>query len=96
MLPPGWAQVTDGQGLVYYVNHVTQEVSRPAGGSSGAALAALLGLCPAARGMRCHATDCCDPHCEQHSHPGPPLSPLPAPQSSLTRPTASPQGQAAM
>lgn len=41
MLPPGWAQVTDGQGLVYYVNHVTQE-------------------------------------------------------SSLTRPTASPQGQAAM
>lgn len=28
MLPPGWAQVTDGQGLVYYVNHVTQEVKR--------------------------------------------------------------------
>jgi hypothetical protein len=28
MLPPGWAQVTDGQGLVYYVNHVTQEVRR--------------------------------------------------------------------
>lgn len=26
MLPPGWAKVTDGQGLVYYVNHVTQEV----------------------------------------------------------------------
>lgn len=30
MLPPGWAKVTDGQGLVYYVNHVTQEVSRRA------------------------------------------------------------------
>lgn len=29
MLPPGWAQVTDGQGLVYYVNHVTQEVRFP-------------------------------------------------------------------
>ncbi|KAI3433611.1 hypothetical protein D9Q98_003420 [Chlorella vulgaris] len=27
MLPPGWAKVTDGQGLVYYVNHVTQESS---------------------------------------------------------------------
>lgn len=27
MLPPGWAQVTDGHGLVYYVNHVTQESS---------------------------------------------------------------------
>jgi hypothetical protein len=26
MLPPGWAKVTDGQGLVYYINHVTQEV----------------------------------------------------------------------
>lgn len=27
MLPPNWAKVTDGQGLVYYVNHVTQESS---------------------------------------------------------------------
>lgn len=32
MLPPGWAKVTDGQGLVYYVNHVTQEVGRRGGG----------------------------------------------------------------
>ncbi|PSC67028.1 Clavaminate synthase isoform B, partial [Micractinium conductrix] len=27
MLPPGWAKVTDGQGLVYYWNHATQESS---------------------------------------------------------------------
>jgi hypothetical protein len=38
MLPPGWAKVTDGQGLVYYVNHVTQEVGAvraPGGGGGG-------------------------------------------------------------
>ena len=35
MLPPGWAKVTDGQGLVYYINHVTQEVGGWEGGRAG-------------------------------------------------------------
>lgn len=89
MLPPGWAQVTDGQGLVYYVNHVTQEVGAAAGGSSGAALAALLGLCPTARGMRCHARAatcivmwyhaCCDRTLSTLTQaPSPPALSLPA------------------
>lgn len=45
MLPPGWAKVTDGQGLVYYVNHVTQEV-----GEGRAACVVLREWCDALNG----------------------------------------------
>lgn len=110
MLPPGWAKVTDGQGLVYYVNRVTQEVrARLAGGPGGGWLRLgwlaagwpragwpragwLAGLPrerppPAARFASLHPA-----HRLRCLLPRPPA----LPQSSLTRPTASAQGQAAM
>lgn len=93
MLPPGWAKVTDGQGLVYYVNHVTQEVrgwarGRARAGREVAGAVQLRLMCG------CIATPSTPVAARRPPNANPlPLS-TPHMQSSLTRPSA--QGQAAM